>query len=309
MRVIEGLNNSKEIKQPCLVTLGNFDGVHLGHQRIVQELVKRARQSKASSVLVTFNPHPRKVLDPHTPLQMITSLEEKIRLVGKLDVDQMVIIPFDLGFSRISAESFVRDILFPSLKFLELIVGRNFSFGRGRQGNVDLLKRLSVELGYKIDFVEPVQAGEKVVSSSLIRQLIHHGNFKEIPKFLGRPYSLFGRVVKGQKMGKKLGFPTANLDVGAFILPPRGVYAVRTKVLGEKVLGLANIGVRPTFTQDKVLTFEVHLLDFDKDIYGEDLEVTFLEYIRDERFFQNQDQLCQQIEKDIEGLKRKVSSC
>jgi riboflavin kinase/FMN adenylyltransferase len=229
-----------------------------------------------------------------------------LKLLGELGVDIVLILQFDDAFANISADSFVRDLLFPKLRFSELIVGRNYVFGKGRLGDAALLEQLSQELGFKIDFVEPVKQEHQFISSSFLRQLIREGNLNKASKFLGRPFSVFGTVVHGRGVGTEMGFATANLSLEGIILPPRGVYAVEVEINGERCVGLANVGIRPTFGgSDQEDQVEVHLIDFDHEIYGTQIEVVFMEKIRDEIRFENPERLRDQIQIDVENVRAK----
>jgi riboflavin kinase/FMN adenylyltransferase len=306
MRVVRGLNQLGQVDQPTFVTIGNFDGLHLGHRKIIEELIKRSKISEGKSVVVTFDPHPRKVLEPGKPLRLITSMQHRLKLLGELGVGLALILQFDDAFASISADSFVRELLFPKLRFSELIVGRNYVFGKGRLGNAALLEQLSRELGFKIDFVEPVKQDHQFISSSFLRQLIREGALDKASEFLGRPFSVFGTVVHGRGIGAEMGFATANLNLEGIILPPRGVYAVEVEFNEERCVGLANVGVRPTFggseQEDQV---EVHLIDFDREIYGCPIEVIFMEKIRDEIRFESPERLRDQIQIDVENVRAK----
>lgn len=304
MRTVTNLGEWGRLDRPVLVTLGNFDGLHLGHRKIIETLVRRSKACKGEAVVVTFDPHPRKVLKPECRLGLMTSMKHRLKLIESLDVDATVIIPFDIDFSKISAESFVKEVLYPPLKFVELIVGRNYVFGKDRLGNTDLLQRLGEELCFKIDLIEPVEVGQHFVSSSLLRGLICEGELGKASKLLGRLFSIQGCVVKGRGMGSRLGFPTANIDLEEMVRPPRGVYAVRVEIGDERHLGVANLGIRPTFGSFEKEELEVYILDFDHEIYGCDIEISFVKRMRDEIQFEDVFKLKQQIEQDVESVRK-----
>lgn len=306
MRVVKGLSQLEKVNQPIFLTLGNFDGLHLGHRKIIEELIRRSKVSKGQSVVVTFEPHPRKVLEPQKPLYLITSMQHRIKLLRDLGVDFTVVLHFNDAFANINADSFIQDLLFPKLEFSELIVGRNYVFGKDRLGDAKLLERLSREMGFRIDFVDPVKMDHQFISSSLLRQLIRGGQLKKASQLLGRPFSVFGTVIRGRGIGSEIGYRTANLDLEGIILPPRGVYAVEVDLGKEKCIGLANVGVRPTFEDgDQQDRLEVHLIDFNHEIYGNQMEVIFMEKIRDEIKFESQDRLRDQIQVDVESVRAK----
>ncbi|MBI1883709.1 MAG: bifunctional riboflavin kinase/FAD synthetase [Chlamydiae bacterium] len=306
MRIVRGLEHLGEVPSPLWMTLGNFDGVHLGHQVILERLIENARNTRAQAGVVSFDPHPRKILKGSDSLQLITSMEHRLRLLAKEGVDLVLILPFDKAFSQITARSFLIDKLFKNLFFKGLVIGENYAFGKDRQGNVELLKSLGVEFGFCLDQVLPVKIGSEMVSSTLIRRFIQEGDFKRSSEMLGRPFSFFSSVIKGSGLGKRIGFPTANLNVEDMILPPGGVYRVEVG-LGEKEkhLGVANIGTRPTVSQEGKNHFEVHLFDFDQNIYGKSLEVFLIEKIRNERRFGSLEELRQQIARDCENVRNK----
>jgi riboflavin kinase/FMN adenylyltransferase len=306
MRVVRGLGQLEKVDLPVFLTIGNFDGLHLGHRKIIEELIRRSKILKGQAVVVTFDPHPRKVLEPEKPLYLITSMQHRLKLLGELGVDLTWVLSFDDAFANLSADSFIKDLLFPKLKFSELIVGRNYVFGKDRLGDAQLLRRLSQEMNFTIDFVEPVKTDHQFVSSSLLRQLIREGDLKKVSRLLGRPFSVFGSVIRGRGIGSRIGFATANLDLEGIVLPPRGVYAVEVDLGKEKCIGLANVGVRPTFEDTaKQDQLEVHLIDFNQQVYGNQIEVVFIEKIREEIKFDTPDRLRDQIRSDVESVRAK----
>ena len=305
MKIVRESIELGKLKGPAFATLGNFDGLHLGHQKIIRELISRAREAKGLAVVVTFDPHPREVLNPGEPLFLMTTMDHRIRLFEQMGVDLVWVMRFDRDFANISANAFVEEILFPNLKFCELIVGKNYVFGKNRQGNAELLRLLSQKLQFKADFVEPVETQGVVVSSSWIRRLIREGRLKEVEVLLGRPYSVCGPVVRGSGIGAEIGFRTANLDSDRILLPPRGVYAVEVKLKDQTWLGVANIGVRPTIEELERERLEVHILDFQTNIYGSVIEVVFMEKLREEVRFPDKTSLEKQIRKDVENVRMK----
>jgi riboflavin kinase/FMN adenylyltransferase len=305
MKIVREAVELGKLKGPVFVTLGNFDGLHLGHQKIIRELISRAREVKGLAVVVTFDPHPREVLNPGEPLFLMTTMDHRLRLFEQMGVDLIWVMRFDRDFANISAHAFVEELLFPNLKFRELIVGKNYVFGKNRQGNAELLRSLSQKLGFKADFVEPVETEGVVVSSSLIRKLIREGRLKEAERLLGRPYSVCGPVIHGSGIGAQIGFRTANVDSNGILLPPRGVYAVEVKWKNQAWVGVANIGVRPTVQELDTERLEVHILDFQTDIYDSVIEVVFMEKLREEVRFPDKTSLEKQIRKDVENVRMK----
>lgn len=289
-----------------IITLGNFDGLHLGHQELIRKIILRAKETGGLSMVVTFRPHPLKILAPEKCPPLISIYEEKIQLLEKLGIDVLVKIPFTLDFSAMEPRDFVKDILVDLLGAKEIFVGYNYRFGKGRKGNIQMLRDLGRELGFIVREVEQVSLNGEVISSTRIRQLLINGEVEHAAKLLGRPYALCGIVVKGDGRGRGLGFPTANIVSKHSIIPSNGVYAVRLFVRDKFYNGIVNIGMRPTFDA-KSLAIEVHIFDFDEDIYGEELTVYFAGKIREERKFGNAEALVNQINADINSAKGLLS--
>jgi riboflavin kinase/FMN adenylyltransferase len=291
----------EEIPAPffhAVVTVGNFDGVHLGHREIFRKISLGAAELGGVSVVVTFAPHPLKVLAPERDFRLITTYAEKERLIAESGIDVLVIVPFSREFSDIPAEKFVRNILVGSIGMKSLVVGFDYVFGRNREGNVSLLRRLGEELGFTVDVLDQVGNEETGFSSSMVRELISTGDVRRIVPLLGRNFSVGGEVVHGFHRGKQLGFPTANIKVEEELLPKPGVYAVKVEGDGWVRDGACNIGDNPTFYGSSV-TVEVHLLDFDGDLYGSRLRVYFVERVRDEREYPDIFSLQEAIRNDV----------
>ena len=293
-----------------LVTVGSFDGVHLGHRQVLCYLVKRARSRKAKSVVLSFEPHPREVLAGE-PIPLLTTIEERAELFEALGLDRFIVIEFTRAFSELSAESFVRQILVGRTGLREIIVGYDHGFGRGRRGNTRLLREMGRALGFAVDVVKAHSVESSVVSSSAIRRRLHAGDLRGASRMLGRPYGLSGLVVRGAARGGAIGYPTANLEVQCErkVLPCGGVYAVRVHRCGAAYGGMMNIGSRPTFGSEDTLHLEVHLFDFEDEIYGETLRVSFLERLRDEVAFAGADQLRHQLLEDERQSRAILQHC
>ena len=289
-----------------IITLGNFDGLHLGHQELIRKIILRAGETGGLSMVVTFRPHPLKILAPEKCPPLISIYEEKIELLEKLGIDVLVKIPFTLDFSAMEPRDFVKDILVDLLGAKEIFVGYNYRFGKGRKGNILMLRDLGNELGFIVREVEQVSLNGEVISSTRIRQLLINGEVEHAARLLGRPYALCGIVVKGDGRGKGLGFPTANIVSRHSIIPSDGVYAVSLFVRDKYYDGIVNIGMRPTFDA-KSMAIEVHIFDFNEDIYGEELTVYFAGKIRDERKFGSAVALINQINADINSAKALLS--
>ena len=289
-----------------IITLGNFDGLHLGHQELIKKIILRAKETDSLSMVVTFRPHPLKILAPEKCPPLISIYEEKIQLIEKLGIDVLVKIPFTIDFSKMEPRDFVKNILVDLLGAKEIFVGYNYRFGKGRKGNIQMLKDLGKELGFIVREIEQVSLDGEVISSTRIRQLLTNGEVEHAAKLLGRPYALCGIVVKGDGRGRGLGFPTANIASRHSIIPSNGVYAVRLFVRDKYYSGIVNIGMRPTFDA-KSMAIEVHIFDFDEDIYGEEMTVYFANKIREERKFGNAQALIKQINADINIAKDLLS--
>jgi riboflavin kinase/FMN adenylyltransferase len=286
-----------------VVTLGNFDGVHQGHQSVIRQVLDRSRQSGRPALLVTFHPHPLKVIRPESAPPLLLSHDDKMARIGALGVEHSLVIPFTPAFASLSAESFVRDILHRGLGASAVYVGSNFNFGRGREGNVELLRRLGRELGFEMPDVPDLLVLGSPVSSSRVRRAIRSGEVELARELLGRPFSVRGHVVHGDARGTGLGYPTANLKTDAEIVPGDGVYVTRAELDGRERDALTNVGTRPTF-QGASFAIETHFLDPTEQIYGLPLEVRFLVRLRPEVRFESAEQLRRQISEDVGKARR-----
>ncbi|HSB32546.1 MAG TPA: bifunctional riboflavin kinase/FAD synthetase [Candidatus Sulfobium mesophilum] len=307
MILITDLKNIEKKFNKSILTLGNFDGLHIGHQELVRMIISRAKEVGALSMVVTFRPHPLKILAPEKCPPLISIYEEKIRLFEKLGIDVLVKIPFTVEFSTMSPEDFVRDILCGILGASEIFVGYNYRFGKGREGDIRKLRSLGEKYGFAVREVTQVAVDGEVISSTKIRTLIKEGDVEHAAKLLGRAYAIAGIVVRGDGRGKGLGFPTANIAPKHALVPPDGVYAVRLLVREKVYDGIANIGLRPTFNK-KTLAIEVNIFNFNEDIYGEDISLYFIKKLRDEKKFKGADALVTQIQSDIEIAREILAS-
>lgn len=299
MKVIRNLSDI-DVYSGSALTVGSFDGIHLGHKAIFDKLIDIATKRDLKSVVVTFSPHPRKVLGPPSNnLKLLTSLEEKIELFEKIGIDQVQIIPFTKEFSKLSYREFVEKILVGRLMVKEMVIGHDHHFGRDREGGIDNLVNLGKELGFSVKQVSPLTENGKIISSSVIRQFLENGNIEKANEFLGRLYNLRGKVVKGDGRGREIGFPTANiqLDDPDKVVPKKGVYAVDVIHEGKVYKGMMNIGNRPTFNFDP-LTLEVHIFNFNVYIYEKSLNIRFKKYVRDEKKFADKNELISQLQED-----------
>ena len=282
------------------MAIGFFDGVHLGHQQIIGRTIGDARAARGQSLVVTFRQHPSTIVATHRVPPLIYSLSQRLRAFEALGADAVLLIDFDKSFSELTGEQFVRKMVHDLGAIQSICVGENFSFGHQRGGNVDLLRRLGPQLGFAVHGLPSLSRGGNIVSSTRIREAIQAGDFITANEMLGRDYSLCGSVHAGEKIGRTLGFPTANMEVGGKALPPRGVYSAAALVDRRKYQAVVNLGMRPTIAQSEPqLRCEAHLLDFDGDLYGVELEVFFKKKLRDEHKFDSREALRKQIAQDI----------
>jgi riboflavin kinase / FMN adenylyltransferase len=299
MKIIRSLGDDFFPIKNSVVTIGNFDGVHLGHREIFRKVVSEAKKRGIPSLVFTFVPHPMEVLAPSRAPQLINTYREKEILIEASCVDVLVCAPFTAQTAHMSATFFLEKILLEKLGMTKLIVGYDYSFGKGREGDTQFLLERSVDGGFDVEILKPISHGEQIFSSTAIRRLIAEGKVAQVTPFLGRNFSVKGRVKEGFKRGKRLGFPTANLIPDKKIIPCPGVYAVKVRFARKIYDGVINIGYNPTFSQNE-LSFEVHILNFDMDIYGKNLRVFFVERLRDEKLFPTEATLAEAIKRDIE---------
>jgi riboflavin kinase/FMN adenylyltransferase len=284
---------------PLHLALGVFDGVHLGHRAVIARAVEAARKEGGKAFVVTFDPHPIRVIAPEkAPASLLATLDEKAAVLKALGVEGLLVIHFDMTFAKMDAEEFVRKLLAADVR--TIAVGEDWRFGSKRSGDVAMLRRMGVELGFQLEAVPPVMWDGERISSTRIRQAIRDGNFDAVEEMLGRPYELSGKVIEGRKLGRGLGFPTANLRLGERQTPRDGVWAV--KVDGVRK-GVANLGTRPTVDGGERL-LEVHLFDFSGDLYGKELRVRFEKFLRPERKFGSMEELQEQILRDAEEARQ-----
>ena len=293
----------RPFKRPAL-TIGNFDGVHLGHQALFKKVVELADEREGDKVALTFHPHPMKVLRPDNPPKLICTLEQKIELIMAAGIEHLICLPFTKEFARTPASFFVEEILYRIIGVEDLVIGYDYKCGRGREGDINFLKKMGDKLGFRVHVIPPVKVDGMIVSSTAIRELVKKGDMRTVRKMLGRFYQIRGVVRKGKRRGGPIvGFPTANLALNPEDLCPKpGVYAVQV-IHGERLYdGVVNIGFNPTFGDGR-LGAEVHIFDFNKEIYGHEIKVNLVERIRDEKKFSGPEELAAQIKKDIQKAK------
>lgn len=300
MKVHQGLENFSKLDK-AVVTTGTFDGVHIGHQLILKKLIETAKRLKAESVLLTFYPHPRMVLQENSDLQMINTIEEKTALLEKAGVDHLIIHPFTKEFSRTTSLEYVRDILVNQIGTVKLVIGYDHHFGRNREGSFEHLKEYGPIYGFEVEEIAAQDIDDVKVSSTKIRAALEAGDIETANNYLGHSFPLSGRVVRGDQIGRELGYPTANLELSSKykLIPPNGIYAVMVKHNHQFYKGMLNIGMRPTFEfEDPERKIEVNLLDFKGDLYGQYLQLDLIKRIRDEKKFDSKAELIEEIKKD-----------
>jgi riboflavin kinase / FMN adenylyltransferase len=305
MEILRSIPELERLPGPLFLAIGVFDGVHRGHQAVISTSADHARTARGTAVVVTFDPHPEKVLRPERAPHLLTATRHKIALTRALGVGHLLIINFDERFAATAPEDFVHQLVVHSKPLREICVGHQWAFGKNRRGNLELLKKLGAQFSFEVIGVPPVKANDEVVSSTAIRQAIENGDFAKAAAMLGREYTILGTVVRGDNLGKKIGFPTANLSAHSEQFPPNGVYAAEARIDGELHRGVVNLGVRPTImsgTLERVL--EIHLFDFNRDIYGKDVEVRFVKYLRPEQKFDGVETLVAHIRRDIDQARQ-----
>ncbi len=300
MEVLHSITELGRLEGPVYLAIGVFDGVHLGHQAVISTSARHAHSADGTPAVLTFDPHPAKVLRPEKAPHLITSTPHKIALIRGLGVGHLLIVKFDKDFAATSPQAFVAQLAASAKPLREICVGHEWSFGRNRAGNLALLRDLGAQHNFSVVAIPPVKAHGAVVSSTAIRARIERGDFAGAAAMLGRDYTILGTVIEGAKLGRQLGFPTANLSAHSEQFPPDGVYLVEAWLEGVLHHGLVNIGIRPTISgQKSERLIELHLLDFHRDIYGADVEVRFVKFIRPEKKFENVEALAQQIASDV----------
>ncbi len=298
MRLFHGTDNA-DIHRPTVLTLGVFDGLHLGHQLIMRTVVERAHAADAVPTVITFDPHPRAVLHPASSPPLLQTLDQKVEGFGVLGIEQTIVVPFTKEFSLVPAEDFLRDVVHERLHAKEVYLGKGFAFGHNREGHIDLLRRVSAQLGFLAEEVPEVSLRSRRVSSSRIRELLAQGKVNLARRMLGRPYGVEGRVVRGDERGHTLGFPTANLRPQNRVIPARGVYVTGSLIEGQWRRSVTNIGIRPTFAADSEPSVETFVMDWSGDLYGDVIRVRFLHRLRNETRFGSVAELREQIENDV----------
>jgi riboflavin kinase/FMN adenylyltransferase len=305
MAVFFNIEQVPELQRP-VITIGTFDGVHLGHRTILKEVVEHAKRVNGESVLITFEPHPRKLLFPDQPLWFITPLEQKLRLVTEAGIEHIVVVPFTKEFSELSAQEYIEGFLVKTFGPHTIIIGYDHHFGHDRTGDIDMLRRFQPKYGYELVEIQAQLIDEATVSSTKIRKALKEGQVREASLMLGRDYNIRGTVVRGAQLGRTIGYPTANIRLNepGQIIPGIGIYAVHVSHNGKQYKGMLSIGHNPTVTNDRSIKIEVNIFDFSKEIYDEIIEVSFVARLRDEEKFASLEALKEQLHKDkVESMR------
>jgi len=301
MKIIKDLAEIQREKR-SVITLGTFDGLHLGHQEIVDEVIRKSREIEGRSFLLTFEPHPRKVIPGRNDVKLLSTLEEKIEILERLELENLFVMNFTIEFSKQTPEDFVKKYLIDGIGLYEIVIGYDHHFGKGRDGNFELLQEIGRKNNFSVTLIPEYSVNGETVSSTKIRNALLEGDVVKAGKMLGRHYSFKGKIVRGDGRGRKLGFPTANISVNDEdkLIPAKGIYAAECIVQKEKYFGLLSLGSRPTFHKDGEIIPEFYIFDFDRDIYDEIMKVELVEKIRDEEKFNSVDDLITQMKKDEE---------
>lgn len=294
-------NDKSNIKiAESVVTIGTFDGLHLGHQQIISKVIKVAEEKKLTSVVVTFDPHPRAVVSKDYNMQLLATLDEKKILFEELKIDNLFVINFTMEFAKISSDEFVKNYLIDKLNAKHVVIGYDHKFGKNRNGDKSTLKEFGIKYGFDVTCMDEFQSEGDTISSTVIRNLLQTGEVDTANTYLGRNYSFFGRVVEGAKRGREIGFPTANIEIDNpyKLVPANGVYIVKASLDNQSLYGIMNIGIRPTFENENNKVIEMHIFDFNKNIYGKEIKIEFIKRIRSEKKFNSKEELINQITKD-----------
>jgi riboflavin kinase/FMN adenylyltransferase len=308
VKIYRGFSNYSPVKN-AIVTTGTFDGVHVGHKTIIERLKGIARKYDGESVLITFYPHPRLVLQKNSGLKLLSTIEERIELLEESGIDHLIIIPFDKEFAKLSSTQFVEDILVKKVGTKRLVIGYDHHFGRNREGSLKHLLTFGPKYGFEVEEIPALEVDRVNVSSTIIREALLKGQVGKAMDFLEHPYTLKGVVVEGNQIGRSIGFPTANIKIkeNHKLIPKQGVYAVYVKQSNIFYQGMLNIGRRPTVGFNNDLTIEVNIFDFNKSIYGEELRIEIIQHVRNEIHFSDVNSLKKQLEKDLKACKKILS--
>lgn len=304
MNTLRSIAELSQLRGPLFLAIGVFDGVHLGHQAVISTSARHAQEAGGTPVVVTFDPHPARILRPDKAPRLLTATQHKIALIRELGVEHLLVLKFDRQFADTPPEDFILELVRNARPLREICVGHEWSFGKNRAGNLALLQRLGHEHGFDVVGIPPVEMEGAVVSSTAIRRAVAEGDLTRAAKMLGREYTIVGTVERGEQLGRQLGFPTANISAHSEQFPPNGVYAAEARLDGATLRGIVNLGVRPTVSGGEPRRLlELHLFDLVRDIYGEEVEVRFERYLRPEKKFESLEALAGQISRDVEAAR------
>jgi riboflavin kinase/FMN adenylyltransferase len=301
MKIIKDLSELKR-NEKSVITLGTFDGLHLGHQQIVETVIRKSKDIGGSNFLLTFDPHPRKIIPGRNDIKLLTTLNEKIEILEQIGLENIFVINFTIEFSRQTPEEFVKKYLVNGIGLKEIVIGYDHHFGKGRDGNFELLQELGKKFNFHVTLIPELSVDEETISSTKIRNALLEGDVVKAKKMLGRFYSFSGKIIRGDGRGRQLGFPTANISIASEekLIPAKGIYAAECIVENQKHIGLLSLGSRPTFHKNGEVIPEFYIFDFDRDIYGRIMQVNLVERIRDEEKFNSVDELIARMKKDEE---------
>jgi riboflavin kinase/FMN adenylyltransferase len=303
MKILKSVEAFKSTGKPIVLSLGFFDGVHLGHQQVLRKVNDYKEKIKGQSVVITFENHPSTILQPEKPTELICTLDQRLQQISNQNIDLLILLKFTHEFSQQTAETFLNK-LHEVIPFSHFVLGYDATLGKDRHGNPETIARLQKELDFTLDYVPELKLGDESISSSRIRAFIKSGDLDKADKFLGRKYSIYSHVIQGQGIGTKMGYPTANINVEGLVTPPFGVYAVQVMYGDTKINGIANLGLAPTVRERTSPLLEVFLFDYYKDLYSKSIEVIFFDYIRPEKRFESLDALKNQIAQDVKKTKQ-----
>lgn len=292
------------------ITIGTFDGIHKGHLDIINTLIEKSKKAGGRNFVITFEPHPRLVLSKENNIKLLTSIEEKKKIFEELGVENLLILKFTKEFAAKDYDNFIKDDIVNGIGAKHIVIGYDHKFGKNRSGDKNKLEKLGKKYGFDVDCISPVEVKGEVISSTKIRNSLNTGDVETAADYLGRNYRIAGKIVEGSKRGKSIGFPTANVepDYENKLIPKRGVYFVECQLGGKKLSGIMNIGFRPTFENENRLVIEVHLYNFDENVYGREIEIIFIKRIRDEKKFNSKEELIKQIKADKEEGRKLIAS-
>lgn len=300
MKIIENINN--KIEDETIICLGSFDGIHMGHKTLIKDVINDSKEEGLKSSIFTFSNHPASIISDKNEPKLLINNNQKIKMLKKLGIDYLIMIPFSIDFMKIQPEEFVKNILVDNLKVKRIVVGFNYRFGFKSKGDATLLKKLGQKYDFKVDIISPIKYNNDIISSTAIRNLISEGNIGKANKYLDRYFSIEGKVIHGKKRGRGMGFPTANIKLNNnYVLPKKGVYKTQTIYNSYNYNSVTSVGINPTFKTKSDISIETYILNFDKNIYNENIKINFIKHLRDEIKFKSKYELIEQLKLDVEN--------